>query len=308
MNLSIEDTSILIDDSPQKLWGLRVANGTRDDAATHELIGCLDEYRSYGANAITTFFMGCRASAYDPFSADGRQIDAHHARRMQSLARACEDRGMVLVAGIFYQNAPIGMKDRCAVENAVRTATRTLDGFSNVIINVVNEHNSSGWVKHGCYPFQDPDEIIHLCRIAKQEDAARIVGAGGNDHDLNEIIGRSDHVDALLFDTIGPHSSAELSRRFRDAGIAKPLVNVEISAMWSNNEIKGVWTAAQIAHFKTEVDAAISEPALSVFFHATGWYQSLPIRYDLGGDGTAKEPGVRWYFEFLRERIQNSGV
>lgn len=78
--------------------------------------------------------------------------------------------------------------------------------------------------------------------------------------------------------------------------------------MWSNNEIKGVWTAAQIAHFKTEVDAAISEPALSVFFHATGWYQSLPIRYDLGGDGTAKEPGVRWYFEFLRERIQNSGV
>ncbi|MBD03891.1 MAG: hypothetical protein CME24_06035 [Gemmatimonadetes bacterium] len=173
MNLSIEGASILFDDCPQKLWGIRLANGTRDDTTTKELIGLLDEYRSYGVNTITTFFMGCRESAYDPFSPDGRQIDDDHARRMRSLAQALEDRGTVLVAGIFYQNAPIGLTDRSAVENAIRTATRTFAGFGNVIINVVNEHNSSGWAKHGCYPFQDPDEIIHLCRIAKEEGVIR---------------------------------------------------------------------------------------------------------------------------------------
>lgn len=75
MNLSIEGASILFDDCPKKLWGIRLANGTRDDTTTKELIGLLDEYRSYGVNTITTFFMGCRESAYDPFSPDGRQID-----------------------------------------------------------------------------------------------------------------------------------------------------------------------------------------------------------------------------------------
>jgi len=47
---------------------------------------------------------------------------------MRSLAQALEDRGTVLVAGIFYQNAPIGLTDRSAVENAIRTATRTFAG------------------------------------------------------------------------------------------------------------------------------------------------------------------------------------
>ena len=72
MNLFIEGASILFDDCPKKLWGIRLANGTRDDTTTKELIGLLDEYRSYGVNTITTFFMGCRESAYDPFSPDGR--------------------------------------------------------------------------------------------------------------------------------------------------------------------------------------------------------------------------------------------
>ena len=48
---------------------------------------------------------------------------------------------------------------------------------------------------------------------------------------------------------------------------------------------------------------------LSVFFHNNPWCQSTtePLRYDLGGYGTAGDPGIRWYFERVRERRRTAG-
>ncbi len=94
MNLSIEGASILFDDCPKKLWGIRLANGTRDDTTTKEQICLLDEYRSYGVNTITTFFMGCRESAYDPFSPDGRHSDAD-IRRLRERDHQCGERAQL---------------------------------------------------------------------------------------------------------------------------------------------------------------------------------------------------------------------
>ncbi len=53
-----------------------------------------------------------------------------------------------------------------------------------------------------------------------------------------------------------------------------------------------------------ELDAdAAANPALSVFFHNKPWCQSEdePMRFDLGGVGTVGNPGIRWYFEAVRE-------
>jgi hypothetical protein len=40
-------------------------------------------------------------------------------------------------------------------------------------------------------------------------------------------------------------------------------------------------------------------------FHNSPWLQSAQTgqknRYDLGGDGTDSKPGIRWYFEMVKE-------
>ena len=52
------------------------------------------------------------------------------------------------------------------------------------------------------------------------------------------------------------------------------------------------------------IEAAASLPHLSVFFHNNPWCQKEPMRYDLAGSGTRDDPGIRWFFEFVREQVR----
>ncbi len=101
-----------LDERPFDMWGLRAASGTMHQAQTDHLIDHLGEYRSQGVNSVTVYYQGCSRGYYDPFSPDGRTLDPGHADRMKLIAAACAARGMILIAGIFYQNAPLGLADR----------------------------------------------------------------------------------------------------------------------------------------------------------------------------------------------------
>lgn len=213
---------------------------------------------------------------------------------------------MVVVVGIFYQAAPFGLKDAEAVKNAVRTVTTALKSHRNIIINVVNEQNSGEWARRAAiYDFREPENVIELCRIVRKADPGRLVGGGGYDHGKNPVIGRSPDVDVLLFDTAGPQSSAELYRQFVEQGVKdKPIVNVETFGGWTKQYARGVFSDEVKRIYLREVDAAAAEPGLSVFFHNNPWcqHQTEPMRYDLGGDGTEGNPGIRWYFEHVKRQ------
>ena len=55
--------------------------------------------------------------------------------------------------------------------------------------------------------------------------------------------------------------------------------------------------------FLAEIETAATTPGFSLFGHFPGWYQgpsrdpSFDNRFDLGGQGTIQDPGIRWYFE-----------
>ena len=57
------------------------------------------------------------------------------------------------------------------------------------------------------------------------------------------------------------------------------------------------------ADFLSEIDLAARTPGFSLFGHFPGWYQgpsrdpAFDNRFDLGGEGTMADPGIRWYFE-----------
>ncbi|NLF31251.1 MAG: hypothetical protein GX591_10245 [Planctomycetes bacterium] len=309
--LTLDGQHWLLDGRPFDLWGIRTASGTMNDAQCRHLIDQFDDYLAHGVNAVTVFYQGCRGGNYDPFTPDGTAVDAGHQARMERILQAAAGRGMVVIVGLFYQAAPITLADAAAVRNAVRTVTEALRPYRNVILNVCNEPNSGEWKKFKAFDFNDPRRVIDLCRLVHDIDGDRIVGGGGYDHAFNPVVGRSDDVDVLLFDTAGiEHTSGALFDRFRAEGVdGKPMVNVETFGGWTKQFPRGVFDEDVRAAYFREIDDALARPGLSVFFHNNPWCQSTtePLRYDLGGYGTAGDPGIRWYFERVRERRRTAG-
>jgi len=303
--LSTDGNRSRLDGDPFDLWGIRTSSATASDEQCAHLIDQLDDYRAHGVNAVTVFYAGCRGANYDPFAPDGSAIDPDHQRRMEEIIGACADRRMVVVAGIFYQHAPFGLESADAVRDAVERVTEELRPYGNVILNPANEHTSHGWADAGdVFDFRDPRRIIELCEVVHDVDPDRLVGGGGYHPETCAVIGRSAAADAVLFDTGQEHltqfDSGAVHDRLVRAGVdGKPLVNVELFGGWSSDFPRGVFPPEARRAYEAEITRAAERPGLSVFFHSGPWCQhtALPMRYDLGGRGTADDPGIRWYFE-----------
>ena len=302
MALTVAGDRLLINDTPLDMWGIRTASATMSDEQTEHLIAQFDDYKEHGVNAVAVYYCGCSGGYYDPFSADGSTLDPSHAHRMQRIADACEDHGMVLVAGIFYQRAPLQLEGRDAAIRAVQSAAKSLYGRPNVIVNIANEQNSKKWQDHRhIIDLNDPDEIISLCHVVHETDPDRLVGGGGYDHERNIDVGKADDVDILLFDTCNDERSLELYEQFVSSGIRKPIVNVELFGAWTKTEIPGVFPEQMKSCYLREVTEAAEAPGLSVFFHSNSWCQDVTNRYDLCGMGTVGDPGIRWYSDHVAE-------
>jgi hypothetical protein len=307
--IRIEGESFRLDEKPFKPWGIRVASGVNTEEDTQHLLDQLDDYQRHGLNSLTVFYQGSSGGYSNPFSADGSEIDPACQSRLERVIRAADDRGMMVIVGIFYQRAKFPFRTRQAVREVVRRVTQSLQPYRNVVINIANEQNSGLWKDTAAvWDIREPSTIIELCRLVNEIDPKRIVGGGGYDHPRNEIIGRSPDVDVLLFDTKSTREdSADLYQHFRDAGVTgKPIVNVEtFGAVTRGWMPQGVFPDEAKRVYRREVEAARATPGLSVFFHNNPWCQGpdqkLPRRYDLGGQGTKSDPGIRWYFEMVRE-------
>lgn len=307
-HLAIRGDGFTLDGRPLKLWGVRVASATQSDALADHLIANLDDYRAHGVTAITVFYMGSLGGSADPFTPDGTGIDPEHQARMERILRAAAARDLVVIVGIFYQRvARASLRDWTAAQQAVRTVAAALRPHRHVLINPANEQGSDHYDAQPWKNVREPAALLELCRLIKETDPQRLVGAGGYSAANNETIGRSPLVDALLYDHNRPAPTpAELFARYRAAGIAKPIVNVELFGSWTReHRPAGVYADAAKAEHLRAIDDAVRTPGHHLFFHSSPWLQATtepgtPIRFDLGGNGTAADPGIRWYFEALK--------
>jgi hypothetical protein len=321
--LTLRGDRFVINGSAVDLYGIRVASASQSDEYTKALIESLDDYKAHGVNGITVFLQGSSGGFSDPFSPDGTMIDSNHARRVKQIVEACDRRGMIAIVGIFYQRTMRNMddtrrlRDTAAVRQAVRTTTTLLRDYANVIINIANEQNSGLYRGVNFFDFNDPERIIELCELVHEIHPGRLVGGGGYHDALNVTIGRSAAVDVLLFDTFSKDIEANQDSgwhydHFVERGVVgKPIVNVELFGGWTKQCVSG---AGEPGSFRSEhkqlyfreVDAAARRPGLSVFFHANPWCQGpsmdKPVRYDLAGQGTPDDPGIRWWFEYVRTK------
>lgn len=283
------------------MWGIRVASGTQSQDRTDALVAALDDYAAHGVNTVTVFVQGSSGGYTDPFSSDGKTLDPLHSARLLKVLDEVRSRNMVAIVGIFYQRVRPKLKDAEAVREATRTVARLVLPYRNVIINIANEQNSGLWEDTAdLFDMRDPARLIELCDVVHAEDPTRIVGAGGYDHTKNRAIGKSGKVDVLLFDTNGPEESLELYDEFVAAGVNKPIVNVELFGAWTQTQVPGVFSDSMKQTFRREVSAGRARPGLFVFAHFNNWCQASTNHYELGGDGSAASPGVRWYFDAVK--------
>eukprot|EP00469_Lotharella_globosa_P002416 CAMPEP_0167810148 /NCGR_PEP_ID=MMETSP0111_2-20121227/24206_1 /TAXON_ID=91324 /ORGANISM="Lotharella globosa, Strain CCCM811" /LENGTH=265 /DNA_ID=CAMNT_0007708647 /DNA_START=195 /DNA_END=989 /DNA_ORIENTATION=- len=264
-------------------------------------------YKSYGINTITVFYMGSSGGYSDPFNSEGTGwLDEDVRNRMRKIITACNARRMVVVVGIFYQRSKKpNLENWRAVQEAVKTVARELkemynQGNQNIIANIANEQNSKRYSSLPWSRVRNPTDLIQLCRIFKTIAPHIPVGCGGYDHAKNIVIGRSRHVDALLWDTKGPENSKLLYDRFKKAGVRSiPMVNVECFGGWTRRFKNGNFDAASgRTEYLAEANRCRSQQGLYFFFHSNSWYQGVSIggrnRFDAGGAGTTNDPGVRW--------------
>ncbi len=317
--LKIKGNRFYLNNRPMEMLGLRVASASQNDTLTASLLQQLNDYQSVGLNTISVFIQGSSGGYSDPFSADGKQLDPEHFKRLSRIIEACQQREMVVIVGIFYQRVfypnfshSRNINDSLAVCRAVETVAGLLKPYRNVIINIANEQNSSGYKDFEAFNFRNPENIISLCRLVKQVDPKRIVGGGGYQDDSNIVIGKSPVTDVLLFDTWNDdvrnnHTSGWHYDYFRQMGVPdKPMVNVEIFGAWTKiASPPGVYSDSVKQIHLAEIDAAKARPGLSVHLHANLWCQGAadgyPVRFDLGGQGTPNDPGIRWWFEYAAE-------
>ncbi len=302
-----------LDGTTLDLWGVRVASGALNQAETDRLLANLDSYAAYGINALTVFYQGSSGGFINPFSADGGSINGALQTRMESIIRAADARSMVVIVGIFYTHADSGaFANEAAVRNAVKTVATKLQPFRNVIINLANEHTA----------FDTSNLPMDLTQVAKLEtlamdyhsvDAAGVVGAGGYDMTKNTAIGKSPYIDALLFDdNVGSDPTRYAFAHYdtyQSAGVRKPIVNVELWGAYTKNwSPRGVTPATDQTNQKREIDQKLARPGLSLFYHNSPWFQGSNLgggamnNYQVGGTGTADSPGVKYFFDYLRQK------
>lgn len=316
--LTVQGGEFLFDNKPFDMWGIRVASASQTDELTDHLIAQLDDYLAHGVNTVDVFLQGSSGGYSDAFLDEGKKIDRHHLRRIKRIIEACRSRNMVVIVGIFYQrtmaNSTIrNISTADGVRNAVRTVATALRKYRNIILNIANEQNSGYYRNCRFFDFNNPENIIELCRLSKSAAPEMLVGAGGYHDEKNIVIGRSPDVDVLLFDTFSEdvdknqHSLWHYDL-FRANGVTgKPIVNVEMFGAWTARFMPpGVYDETGKQKHFVDVDEAARTPGLYVHFHSNPWCQGpsidMPARFDLGGSGSATEPGIRWWFEYVRDR------
>jgi len=285
---SVQGNKTYLDEEEFRVIGLRCSNALLSDETTRDLIAHLDEYRSYGINTISVYFMGSRYSDIRGFNPDAT-LNIAYAERMESIIKACDERGMVVLVGVLYWGMNMGdfenpyydHWDQAHANLAMRHTVEWLHGhsFRNVFVDPDNEgmaHRGKGF------------NLREMIAAAKAVDPSCMVAfnfRGTPPPNADMAIHHSDRdPDIPYIETEGtmPQYWGEYSKE--NGGTS--YINV------------GIYTerkkAQQLELTRQHLDRGDG------YIFASTWLQNVPPHYETGGDGSPCNPGIRWWLEFIK--------
>jgi len=192
------------------------------EANTERLIQALDTYLDHGVLAISVSLQGGNtgynrefpdirrenAAKLGPgkgllvsaFRPDG-SLKPEWMARLLRLIRELDRRGMVLDLMYFYQGQDEVLESPAAIDQAVRNATDWLidNDCRNVIIEIANEHNHSGF-DHDRYIHREMGKLIELARsrFLEKKAAFRLPVSASTGGSMEVFDGVRDHADLVI--------------------------------------------------------------------------------------------------------------
>jgi hypothetical protein len=283
-----------LDGEPLLVKGLRCSNGLISDAATDELVANLDLFASYGVNTISVFTMGSRFGDVRGYREDA-SLDPVYAHRMGRIIQAADQRAMLILVGCLYwgdSRAKWETWTQAEANAAVRNTVRWLAerDHRNVFVDVDNE---------GMALREKGFDNRELVLVAKSVDPTFVVATNY----------RGD-----------PPPEADLAIHHSNEAPEKPYIESEGSAggvpdgrgYWGpySNLRDGSYNYVNIGVYSEEMiecQKAATRAHLDCgkgYVMASTWLQAPPPsgpNHRPGGYGSPKDPGIRWWLEFLKE-------
>jgi hypothetical protein len=212
---------------------------------TDDLIGALPQWHAHGLRAFTVGLQGggpvytvedLTTIDNSPFSSDGKSFDKAYEGRLDRLVRAADQIGMAVIVSFLYQGQAHRLQDGEAVRNAVKTACAVLKngGYSNVIIEVANEHTVGNFKLHPIvYSAEGMAYLLELTR----EQSGMLVGCSGGGGYVNEEIARASDVILIHGNGCTRQHYYEMIKKVRSWNMNKPIVCNEDSQCFGQLEV-----------------------------------------------------------------------
>jgi hypothetical protein len=282
------------------MWGIRGANTLMSQAVTERFVRNLDNMKAHGINALAVYIMGSNTgwpeewAARNGFNPDG-SLKPEFAGRLEWLIREADKRGMVIGVGIFTPRNVANLQGDDAVRRALNETGRFLKdrGLRNVFVDLMHEYNHRRVVPdifkepggpakkvqlHRWFREANPDVPAGVCATIARDTDPGFPGA-----DMN-IIQKTMAIPATGY-----------------------TINIETHKR-DNYDRDGVYTEKGLAENYAWFETYKNTPNASIFLHAsfltgvTGRSGTAP-HAEMGGYGTADDPGVRWYYEWVRDNV-----
>ena len=286
---SAQGNQTLLNGQPFQAIGLRCSNAMLSEESVDALVGHLEEYESYGINTISVFFMGSRYSNINGYNLDG-SIKETYKKRMSKIIEACDKREMVVLVGVLYWGA-----QQSDFSNAYYKDWKQKD-VNTALVNTIT------WLRENNYRnvFIDPDNEGMAERGAK--------------FNIDEMICEGKRVDesySIAYNGKGyAPPCADLAVHFCNITQGIPYIQSEgtPSQYWGDYSKEqgldhyinvGIYTEGkkkeQIEETSKLLDAGHG------YMFASTWLQNIPPNYDVGGDGSPCNPGIKWWLDFVKD-------
>jgi hypothetical protein len=175
------------------LMNVRMVNAVFEDKArsgfdadenTSEFINKIPVYVAHGVLAFTLSlqggFPGYEGAVNSAFKPDG-SLHTDYMRRVKRVIEACDRNGAAVILGCYYQRQDQILRDEKAVRTGVVNTARWLakSGYTNVVLEIANEFNHSGFD----HPILKKSEgQVELIRLAKETWPKLLVSTSGLGH------------------------------------------------------------------------------------------------------------------------------
>jgi hypothetical protein len=228
------------------LLNVRMVNATFEDrrradfdpdANTERFIAQIPDYVAHGVRAFTLNLQGgmpgYEGAFNSAFEADGSLRDSYM-QRVHRVIQRCDECGVVIILGCFYQRQDQILRDEAAVRAAVVNVVNWLQsaGFANVVLEIANEFGHGGFNHEILMTAGGQAELI---RLAKRTAPSLLVSTSGLGNGIvpEEVARASDflliHFNSTRLDDI-PARIADLKR------FGKPIVCNEDQKMGEQGE------------------------------------------------------------------------